>query len=212
VERRRSGLRDRATELGASATLAVGVGLVGVLALVNLGYGLAPAILIVAAMGIGGLVDLPTGPGGPALRERPATRIGLNAGGCLIPLGVAVERGLRLPPSVAGPLAVSVGLVALLSFLLARPVAGRGIVLSWPLTGLLAAALGLTLATTPSRDAAPFAFVAGFAGPLLGAEVPLLPALGRLGVIRAGIGGSGLFDGLVWSGFLAAVLGSPSHP
>ncbi len=132
-----------------------------------------------------------------------STRVGINVGGCVIPLAVAIERAIGVPNSAWFPLTGAIGLVALLSYLLARPVAGQGIVLPWPLPGLLGAALGLSL--SPEHPVV-VAYVAGVVGPLLGADLLHLPQLTRLGAVRAGIGGEGPFDGLLWSGLLASYL------
>ncbi|HEU5118446.1 MAG TPA: DUF1614 domain-containing protein, partial [Isosphaeraceae bacterium] len=138
-------------------------------------------------------------------------RLGVNLGGCLIPLGIALERAWHWPSAALAPAGISVVLVALLSFFLARPVASRGVILAWPLTGLLAAALGLLLAPSRVRPSS-LAFVSGLIGPLLGGELPYLPRLFRSPSIHAGVGGDGLFDGLVWSSLLASWMAMPAFP
>jgi uncharacterized membrane protein len=181
---------------------------VGTLALLRVGYPPGVAVVLAVLMVAGSVAEVPLlGHVG-----RPGrTRIGLNVGGAIVPLGIALERSSSLPEPGRVPLAASIATVGLLSFGLARTVPGRGIVLAWPLTGMLGAALGLVFAPSPGCSAA-FAFVAGLLGPFLGAELPNLPALARLGADRAAIGGGGVFDGLVWSAMLAALLGVGGGP
>lgn len=198
------GRRDRDRGAIAPAATLLVVALAGLFAFRGLGFGPASAMALVGAIGLGSAVDVPligrrSRAGGP--ERRPA--IGVNVGGCLIPLAIACERALRLPSGAWGPLLAAVAMVALACFATARPVADRGIVLPWMLPGLLGAALALSL--VPARAVA-VAYVSGTFGPLLGAELPHLRRLGRLGAARVGIGGAGAFDGLLWSGLLAACL------
>jgi uncharacterized membrane protein len=55
-------------------------------------------------------------------------------------------------------------------------------------------------------QAAPVAFVAGIAGPLIGADFLHLKDISRLATGVASIGGAGIFDGIVLSGIVAAYL------
>jgi uncharacterized membrane protein len=178
-------------------------------AVLRLGYGPTASAALVAAIALGGWFDFP-------LMVRTVEgassrgRLGVNLGGCLVPLGIALERSWHWPRSAYAPAVVSVFLVGALSFFLARPVAGRGVVLAWPLTGLLAAALGLLLAPARVRPSS-FAFVSSLLGALIGGEVPNLPRLLRGEPVHAGIGGDGLYDGLVWSSLLASWMAMPAY-
>jgi uncharacterized membrane protein len=184
---------------------ALGVVLVGAMALRRVGYPGWLAGLLAALVVLGGRWDVTFWPRRPG---RGRTSIGLNVGGAVVPLGIAIERSASLPGPARWSLALAVAVVGALSLGLARVAPGRGIVLAWPLTGLLAGALALAL--NPSPDRAPaFAFAAAVLGPFLGAELPNLPALAGLGAGRAAIGGGGGFDGLVWSALLAALVGVP---
>lgn len=197
---RRDGIRGA---VPLAATLLI-VALAGLLAFQRLGFGPAAATALIGAIGLGGAIDVPlTGRRGDLNGPVRRPEIGVNVGGCLIPLAIAGDRAARLPTWAWGPLLGAVVLVALVCFATARPVAGRGIVLPWMLPGLLGAALGLSL--VPARAAA-VAYVAGVVGPLLGAELPHLRRLAHHGAARAGIGGAGAFDGLLWSGLLAACM------
>jgi uncharacterized membrane protein len=53
---------------------------------------------------------------------------------------------------------------------------------------------------------APVAFVAGVAGPLIGADLMHLKDITKVSAGMLSIGGAGTFDGIVLSGVLAAVL------
>jgi uncharacterized membrane protein len=53
---------------------------------------------------------------------------------------------------------------------------------------------------------APVAFVAGVAGPLIGADLLHLKDITKVSAGMLSIGGAGTFDGIVLSGVLAAVL------
>ncbi len=204
------GYREHRSEPGPIGRLLLAIPVAGasVLAIHRLGYDPLASLALAVAIGLGGGFDLPLGTWtSPSANAHK--RLGVNLGGCLIPLGIALERSWHWPRAALAPAAISVGLVALLSYFLARPVASRGVVLAWPLTGLLAAALGLLLAPSRVRPSS-LAFVSGLIGPLLGGELPYLPRLFRSPSIHAGVGGDGLFDGLVWSSLLASWMAMPA--
>ena len=138
-------------------------------------------------------------PGGPQV-------IALNVGGCLIPsLIVLYELARLLQAGGALPLqaGVAIALNVAVCYLMARPVAGLGILLPALVPGCLAALVALLLA---GEHAPPVAFCAGVLGPLIGADLLRLRELGRRGTGLMSIGGAGTFDGIVISGFLAAML------
>jgi len=54
--------------------------------------------------------------------------------------------------------------------------------------------------------AAPVAFIAGVAGPLIGADILHLKGITRLASGMVSIGGAGTFDGIVLSAVMAAYL------
>ena len=73
--------------------------------------------------------------------------------------------------------------------------------------GLVPAIAAAALAFLLARDqAAPVAFIAGVAGPLIGADLFHLREIGRTATGIASIGGAGTFDGIVLSGIVAAYL------
>jgi len=158
--------------------------------------------VIVHPFAIFGLHDL-----WPQLRSiRRETIIAVNVGGCLIPTGLAAYELVHLAAlSPYAVLATAIASVANIAacFFLARPVPGVGILMPGLIPAALAAILALMLA--PSY-ASPVAFIAGVAGPLVGADLLHLKDMESGAVGIASIGGAGTFDGIVLSGIVAAYL------
>ena len=72
---------------------------------------------------------------------------------------------------------------------------------------LVPAAIACAVAlTTAPRFATPVAFVAGVAGPLVGADLLHLRDIERIESGMVSIGGAGTFDGILLSGILALYL------
>jgi uncharacterized membrane protein len=149
------------------------------------------ALLVMVAIIIGGLINIPVkrvvrqrlvpthplavfGLGGlwPEMRrETRETIIAVNFGGCVILTGLAFYELFHL--AAAGAPALSAVLVAgvaniAVRYFVARPVQGVGILMPGLLPAAVAATLALILAP---GDAAPVAYVAGVAGPLIGADL-----------------------------------------
>jgi uncharacterized membrane protein len=184
------------------------------------------ALLLMMAMIVGGLVNIPVkriahermvpvhplaiyGLGGlwPAMRrERRETIIAVNFGGCVIPTGLALYELLRLvaqgAPALLAVLVAGIVNIAVCYFL-ARPVQGVGILLPGLVPAAVAAILALIFAP---GEAAPVAYIAGVAGPLIGADLFHLKEIEQSTVGMASIGGAGTFDGIVLSGIVAAYL------
>jgi uncharacterized membrane protein len=184
------------------------------------------ALIVMMAIIVGGLVNIPVkriahervvavhplavfGLGGmwPEMRrERRETIIAVNFGGCVIPTGLALYELLQLaaqsPQELSAVLVASIVNIAVCYFL-ARPVQGVGILLPGLVPAAVAAILALIFA--PS-EAAPVAYVAGVAGPLIGADLLHLKEIEQSAVGIASIGGAGTFDGIVLSGIVAAYL------
>jgi len=139
-------------------------------------------------------------------RARPETVIAVNLGGCVIPGALAVYEALYLaavdPKALTAMVLCCVG-TTLLCYAVARPRPGVGIVMPGLLPALTAAALALFLAP---GEASPVAFIAGVAGPLIGADLLHLRDIQTIAVGVASIGGAGTFDGIVLSGIVAAYL------
>lgn len=137
---------------------------------------------------------------------RRETIIAVNVGGCLIPVALVIYELIHLAAlgwqfltaAVAGSM---INIAA--CFILARPVPGVGIFIPGFVPPLIAATVALILAP---EQAPPVAFVAGVAGPLIGADILHLKDIRQNAVGRASIGGAGTFDGIVLSGIVAAYL------
>jgi uncharacterized membrane protein len=189
---------------------------------------LTPSAAVVLVMGIvvGGFINIPVkrlihreqvsdhpfavfGLSGvwPQLRRtRHQTIIAVNVGGCLIPTALAVYELIHLVASgtqTLFALAIACGISCAACYLMARPVVGVGIMMPGLVPPLISAALAIVLA--PDQAAA-VAFVAGVAGPLVGADLLHLKDIQSSGVGMASIGGAGTFDGIVLSGVIAAYL------
>ena len=137
----------------------------------------------------------------PEVRERRETVIAVNVGGALVPAAVAgyliVRDGLGTRALLA------VGIVGAVSFLLARPVQGVGIVVPGLVPPVVAALAALVIAE-PVAPA--LAYVSGVLGTLVGADLLNLPRIRRLGAPMASIGGAGTFDGIFLSGLIAVLI------
>jgi uncharacterized membrane protein len=186
----------------------------------------AAAVILVIGIFVGGFINIPVkrlirsqqvslhplaifGLSGvwPQLRRvRQETVIAVNVGGCLIPTALAVYELAHLIASGTQTLfavAIAGAINCAACYLLARPVVGVGIMMPGLIPPLISAALAIVLAPD---QAAPVAFVAGVAGPLVGADLLHLKDIQSSGVGMASIGGAGTFDGIVLSGVMAAYL------
>ncbi|HZD74510.1 MAG TPA: DUF1614 domain-containing protein [Actinomycetota bacterium] len=137
----------------------------------------------------------------PAVRQRRVTVVAVNVGGALVPAGVAA---FLIAQERLGTRALwAVGIVAVVCFVLARPVKGVGIVLPGLVPPVVAALAALAI----SEPVAPaLAYVAGVLGTLIGADLLNLPRIRKLGAPVASIGGAGTFDGIFLSGLLAVLI------
>jgi uncharacterized membrane protein len=184
------------------------------------------ALLLMIAIIIGGLVNIPVrriaherlvpmhplavyglGRLWPQMgRERRETVIAVNFGGCVVPTGLAAYQLMYLIATGASTLLallVTAGVNIAVCYSIARPVPGVGILMPGLVPAAVAAILALLLAP---GDAAPVAYVAGVAGPLIGADLLHLREIEESAVGVASIGGAGTFDGIVLSGIVAAYL------
>jgi uncharacterized membrane protein len=144
----------------------------------------------------------------PLSRAEQQTVVAVNVGGCLIPVALAIyeARHVAQEPRAAWAMLAAVLVNIGLCFWLARPIRGVGIAIPAFLPPL--AAIGMTwllLGNEPIQELrAPVAFVAGVAGPLIGADLLNLRQFERLHTGIISIGGAGTFDGIVISGIVAA--------
>ncbi len=189
---------------------------------------LAPDIAIagVVAIFVGGLINIPVksvvrdfdviedplavfGLAGlwPQLRRvRRTTIIAVNVGGCLLPTALALYELVYLAAVSLPALTVAAAGGAanvVICYLVARPVAGVGIVMPAVVSPAVAAVVALLFA---SRAAPPVAFIIGVIGPLVGADLLHLRQFGASEAGVVSIGGAGTFDGIVLSGIVAAYL------
>lgn len=184
------------------------------------------ALALMAAIFFGGLVNIPIkriardrpveahaldvfGLSGfwPELRRtRQETIIAVNVGGCIVPAGIAVYQLAHLAPLGATTLiavAVACAINIFVCYRFAQLLPGIGIALPGLVPPIVAAVAAMLLVP---EHAAPAAFVAGVAGPLVGADLFHLKEIEDSAVGVASIGGAGTFDGIVLSGIVAAYL------
>jgi len=138
----------------------------------------------------------------PAARFHGQTVVAVNVGGCVIPVGVSLYL-LHLHSMPLIEVLLGIGGVAAISYVSSRPVQGMGIampILIAPISAVL-----LALALDPAH-AAPLAYISGTLGVLIGADLLHLRIIPRLGAPLASIGGAGTFDGIFFTGVLAALL------
>jgi len=144
-------------------------------------------------------------------RAKTETIIAVNLGGCLIPLALAGFELLVV--SQAAPQAMWAIIIAstasiLVCYRAARPIQGIGIAMPAVLPPAVSVGVTWLLLMSPDYDPvrAPVAFIAGVAGPLIGADLLHLRDISRISVGVLSIGGAGTFDGIVLSGMLAALV------
>ncbi len=186
---------------GTAASIAVAIMLGGLINIPIAHIPLEEEILIhpLAVFGLSGLW--------PEIRHvRRETIIAVNLGGCLIPTGLAFYELFHLlvvAPSMLSAVGIASVVSIVICFLAARPTPGVGITIPGLVPALAAAGSALILAP---EQAAPVAFIAGVAGPLIGADILHLKGVTRLASGMVSIGGAGTFDGIVLSAVMAAYL------
>jgi len=144
----------------------------------------------------------------PLPRSEQQTIVAVNVGGCLIPAALAIfeARIASEVPQARWAMLIAVLVNVAVCFWVARPIRGVGIAIPAFLPPLLAIGMAwLFLGGEPTSELrAPVAFVAGVAGPLIGADLMNLRQFERLHTGIISIGGAGTFDGIVISGIVAA--------
>lgn len=190
--------------------------------------GLTPGFSLLAVMGIlfGGVINIPVKkipreqqmdvnlvemfgfrrffPG--ITQQRTYTIIALNLGGCLVPCAIAIWQIIRmtgLGMSALMAVALAVGINVAVCYWTSRPVKNVGIAMQPFLPAMVAALCAILF--LPSF-APPVAFVAGVAGPLIGADLLHMDEINKISTGMASIGGAGTFDGIVLSGLVATLL------
>jgi uncharacterized membrane protein len=138
-------------------------------------------------------------------RVRAETIVAVNVGGCVIPVCLAIYEvvGLSSQPGALFAIAAATAANVAVCYKLAKPVKGVGIMMPALFPAGVACAAALTLAPT---FATPVAFVAGVAGPLVGADLLHLRDVEQIASGMVSIGGAGTFDGILLTGILALYL------
>jgi uncharacterized membrane protein len=147
--------------------------------------------------------------------------LAVNLGGCIIPIVVSLTILVRCQVSTRRAILGTL-IVAAITYRMAMPMAGEGILLPVYVPPTLAAVCGLALARR--LQAAPaLAYISGTMGTLLGADVFSLltpgvlaqlapPKIGPGSMDLSGkplvlsIGGAGVFDGIFLTGIMAVLL------
>jgi uncharacterized membrane protein len=144
----------------------------------------------------------------PLPRDEQQTIVAVNVGGCLIPAALAIYlvRIVADVPQARVALLAAVIVNIAVCFWLARPIRGVGIAIPAFVPPLLAVGSAwLLLGSEPTGELrAPVAFIAGVAGPLVGADLLNLRRLESFHTGILSIGGAGTFDGIVISSLMAA--------
>jgi uncharacterized membrane protein len=138
-------------------------------------------------------------------RVRTDTTVAVNVGGCVIPVGLAIYEIVSLAPQSGALVAMdaAAGVNIAVCYRLAKPVEGVGIMMPAMIPAAVACAMAIMLAPA---IATPVAFIAGVAGPLIGADLLHLRDVERIASGMVSIGGAGTFDGILLTGILALYL------
>ncbi|WP_010479171.1 DUF1614 domain-containing protein [Thermococcus zilligii] len=133
--------------------------------------------------------------------------IAINVGGALVPLSLVTYEVVRLSQlgaySVLLRMAVAVGVAALVSNIVARPVPGVGIALPTLVPPLIAVSLAVLI----GGEYRPLiAYASGTMGVLIGADLMNWGKIKNLGAQMVSIGGAGTFDGIFLAGIIAVLL------
>ncbi|MCW4017261.1 MAG: DUF1614 domain-containing protein [Candidatus Bathyarchaeota archaeon] len=131
------------------------------------------------------------------------TTIAVNVGGAIIPTAVSIYLLSQAELTIALYSIIGVAAVALVTYALARPVKGVGIVTPALIPPIAAALIAMIL--SPSQPLT-IAYTAGVLGTLIGADLLNLRVIPKLGAPVASIGGAGTFDGVFLSGIFAVLL------
>lgn len=136
------------------------------------------------------------------------TLLAVNVGGAVIPSLISIALIYMYPASLSYALA-GIAFVAIITYNVAKPVPGLGIVtpaLIPPLSAALAALLMVYAWGAPHELIFLIAYVGGTLGTLIGADILNLGKIRDLGAPVASIGGAGTFDGVFLSGLIAVLL------
>jgi uncharacterized membrane protein len=139
----------------------------------------------------------------PVVSDWDGTVVAVNVGGAVIPTLMSIYLLMKRELWVKGVVATAI--VALVIHWMADPVPGLGIAVPVFLPVVVTAIVAMLLSR---EDAAPFAYIAGSLGTLIGADLTNLDKVRGLGAPVASIGGAGTFDGIFLTRILAVLLAS----
>lgn len=145
---------------------------------------------------------LPRGFLGQPLPYFGKTVVSINVGGALIPISFSLYLfTIKSLPYLDVLLGITV--VSAISYAVSRPIKGLGIGMPVFLAPLAAALAAILLNPDHSPS---LAYISGTLGVLIGADLLRLRDIDRMGVTVASIGGAGTFDGIFFTGIIAALL------
>ena len=130
------------------------------------------------------------------------TTIAVNLGGCLIPLIFSTYLYINTGVSFMEVIS-SVIVVAMISYMVSRPIQGLGIGMPIIIAPVSAAIIASLIS---SGHSAPLAYIAGTMGVLIGADLMHMKDISKMGTPLASIGGAGTFDGIFLTGIVAVLL------
>jgi len=133
---------------------------------------------------------------------RGHTLIAVNFGGAILPLSYSIALFIYFPIPVTTLLLI-ISIVCITSYILSRPIPGFGIGLP-----LFSSPIVTALATHYIVDEHQLstAYIAGTIGVMLGADLLRLKDIKQLGSSFVSIGGAGILDSIVLTGFISIVL------
>jgi uncharacterized membrane protein len=134
---------------------------------------------------------------------RTPTVLAINLGGAVIPITISIYLFFMVP-QILFMAAISILIVSLVMYFVARPVKGIGIAAPALVAPFAAAVCAILL--SPVGYASYVAYVSGVLGTLVGADLAHLKDISESGPKVASIGGAGTFDGIFLSGIIAAIL------
>src|SRR6516165_12194261 len=139
----------------------------------------------------------------PGFSHGKGTMLAVNVGGAVIPTLVSFY--LLIKHELRARALVATTVVAFVIHWMADLVPGLGIAVPVFVPVVVTAIVAMILSR---EEAAPFAYIAGSLGTLIGADLTNLDKVRGLGAPVASIGGAGTFDGIFLTAILAVLLAS----
>jgi uncharacterized membrane protein len=133
--------------------------------------------------------------------ENKETVLAINVGGAIVP--ICISAYLLFKTSLIFQSLLATAFLAVVTYRLAKPIKGVGIVLPFFISPVTAAFLALII---DPGHAPIIAYISGTLGTLIGADILNLKKIANLGAPVVSIGGAGTFDGIFLSGILAVML------